>query len=221
MKRIYINFIAVMTLSVVLFSCKKDEFVANETNVGISKITYYPSVTTNGNHLTLINQGSVYTDAGATTKLNGKDYKYTTSGTVNTAVPGVYAIGYTATNEDGFSASDFRTVVVISPNVAANDFSGSYARSTNSSLAVWTKVSAGVYNVFNPGGAPGTNLTVKMINYDGIKIVIPKQFASDGSLTSSASESTVAGATPGTIAKYTMGIVNGGYGTQLRTFTKQ
>ncbi|HMI02519.1 MAG TPA: immunoglobulin-like domain-containing protein [Pedobacter sp.] len=215
----YINYIGLAFVALVLFSCGKETFSYPEGQVGISKITNYPEVETKGDHLTLVNQGSVYTDAGATSTAGGKDIEYKTEGTVNTAVPGVYKISYTAFNADGFSAGDFRTVVVIGNNVAANDFSGNYARNTNASVAKWTKVSNGVYSVFNPGGAPGTNLTVKIINYEGNKIVIPEQISSDGSITSSDQESTTPAA-GGKLSQYKMIIVNGGYGAALRIFDK-
>lgn len=217
----YISYIGLVIFSTVLFSCNKDSFNYKDGYVGISKITYFPAITTNGDHLVIIKQGDVYTDQGATAKLNGADFKYVTTGTVNSSTPGIYSITYTGTNPDGFSASDFRTVVVIGNDVAANDFSGNYARDTNGSVAVWTKVSSGVYTVSNPGGAPGTNLIVTVVNYTGKKIAIPQQLANDGTLTSSASESTTSGTIAGTLAQYSMIIVNGGYGASVRNFAKQ
>ena len=217
----YISYIGLAILSTILFSCNKDSFNYKPGYVGISKITYFPAINTNGDHLVIIKQGDAYTDQGATAKLNGADFKYQTTGTVDSNTPGVYSISYSGTNPDGFSASDFRTVVVIGNDVSGNDFSGKYARTSNGSVAIWTKVSNGVYTVSNPGGAPGTNLIVTVVNYTGKKITIPKQPANDGTLTSSASEATVSGTVAGTLAQYSMIIVNGGYGASLRTFVKQ
>jgi hypothetical protein len=103
------------------------------------------------------------------------------------------------------------------PSAAANDLSGNYARTLNGSVASWTKVAPGVYSVFNPGGAPGTNLTVFVFNPTGFTIKMPVQPASDGTPITSAQESFTNGATP----EYTWQIVNSGYGTALRTFVKQ
>ena len=139
---------------------------------------------------------------------------------MTTTAPGVYTVVYSAVNDDGFTASARRTVVVYSTDAtaAANDLSGNYARTTNASVAVWTKIAPGVYTVFNPGGAPGTNLTVVAINPTGFTIDIPQQQSSDGSVTSSSGESYTPTPAP---AKYTMVIVNPGYGTAARTFVKQ
>jgi hypothetical protein len=215
----YIKYIGLVLVGIAAFSCNKDSFNYKPGYVGISKITYYATVITTGDHLVILAQGASYTDAGATSTLNGKTYKYTASGSVDTNTPGVYHFTYTSVNADGYPASDFRTVVVIGNDVSKNNFSGSYARDTNSSLAIWTKTANGVYSVSNPGGAPGTDLTVVVVNYSGNKITIPYQIGSDGSINSSAQESTTPGPN-GTLLGYSMEIVNGGYGTQVRNFAK-
>jgi hypothetical protein len=138
---------------------------------------------------------------------------------VNTSTPGIYNVVYSAKNKDGFSASTTRTVAVYSTDAtaAANDFSGNYARTTNGSIATWTKIAPGVYTVFNPGGAPGTNLTVIVFNPTGLTIKIPPQKGPDGNTTTSANESYTLTPSP----RYTWQIINPGYGTALRTFIKQ
>ena len=207
-----------MTLS----SCNKDSFNYPPGYVGISKITSYPIITLTGNAYLAVPVGGTYTDPGVSAKAGSADVKVVTTGTVDASTVGVYLITYTATNTDGFSATANRYVAVYSTDVTAqaNDFSGDYARSTNGSIATWTKIAPGVYTVFNPGGAPGTNLTVIVFNQTGNQIFIPDQIAG-GSPTSSAHESTTPGATPGTISQYKMEIVNPGYGTSIRTFNLQ
>lgn len=218
----HISYLGLMLLGLMMFSCQKDSFNYKPGYVGSSKITIYPEITVTGNDYPLIVKGTAYTDAGATAKAGSADIKVVTSSPVNTNVPGVYTVTYTATNADGFSATAHRHVVVYSTDASAqnNDFSGHYARTSNGSVAVWTKIAPGVYSVFNPGGAPGTNLTVIMFNDTGSHVYIPSQDASDWSPTSSASESSTAGPN-GTLAKYSMQIVNPGYGPSLRTFIKQ
>jgi len=217
----YIYYIGLVLVSMGVFSCNKDSFNYKTGYVGSSKITTYPIITVAGDDYIIVQKGGTFTDPGATAKAGTADVKVTaTTIDVNTAA--VYTITYTATNVDGFSATATRHVVVYSTDASAqnNDFSGSYARNTNGSLAVWTKKAPGVYSVFNPGGAPGTNLTVIVFNNTGNKVFIPQQNASDGSSTSSASESSTPGP-GGTLASYKMEIVNPGYGTSVRTFNKQ
>lgn len=217
MKKRYL-FLLISFLSIIA-SCSKDKIINTHDRVGISKVTYYPILTLTGNSIIAIPNGTAYTDPGVKAQAAGADVPVTTSGTVDANTDGVYTLTYSAVNSDGYSASATRKVVVYTTaaDAAANDLSGNYARTTNGSVATWTKIAPGVYTVFNPGGAPGTNLTVVAINPSGFNISIPEQLASDGSPTSSTNESY----TNSNPAKYSWKIVNPGYGTALRTFIKQ
>jgi len=217
MKRKYVFLlIAFVTMAV---SCSKDKIINTHDRVGISKVTYYPILTLTGNSIIAIPNGTAYTDPGVKAEAAGADVPVTTSGTVDANTDGVYTLTYSAVNSDGYSATATRTVVVYTtaPDAAVNDLSGNYARTLNGSIATWTKIAPGVYTVFNPGGAPGTNLTVVAINPSGFNISIPEQIASDGSPTSSTNESY----TNSNPATYSWKIVNPTYGTALRTFIKQ
>lgn len=210
-----------MTLVVgMLFSCKKESFNYKDGYVGRSKITTYPTITMAGNDYLLVPKGTAFTDPGATAKAGDADVPVTAT-TVDVNTAGVYTVTYTATNTDGFSATASRHVIVYATDATAqgNDFSGNYARNTNASVAVWTKLAPGVYSVFNPGGAPDTDLTVIIFNPTGSTIFIPQQNASDGSSTSSSQESSTIGP-DGTLTSYKMAIINPGYGTAVRVFNK-
>jgi hypothetical protein len=208
-----------------LVSCNKADIIDNAQQVGISKITYYPILTVTGPAYATVAKGSAFTDPGATAVAGGANVPVTTSGTVNTNSAGVYIVTYTATNKDGFSASASRFVVVYSTDAgaAAQDFSGNYARTSNGSIATWTKIAPGVYQVFNPGGAPGTNLTVIAFNPTGLIIHVPPQTDSAGGTTSCTNATGGADITYilGPPDKYAWKVVNVGYGTSVRTFIKQ
>jgi len=83
---------------------------------------YYPVVTMAGDASITIDQGTSYSDAGATAEQNGVTLDVVTSvtslyfgysgTTVDVNVPDVYYINYTATNDEGFSATSSRTVTV-------------------------------------------------------------------------------------------------------------
>jgi hypothetical protein len=217
----YLKYIGIAVLGMVLFSCKKDSFNYPEGTVGVSKITTYAEFTLSGEDYVYVKKGDPYVEPGVAAKEGTADLTVTTTGLPDVNTAGVYTVTYSATNKDNFSATASRTVVVYSTDAtaAANDFSGNYARNTNGSVAEWTKVAPGVYQVFNPGGAPGTNLTVIMFNQTGSEVFIPSQIAG-GALTSSTSESSKAGTT-GKLAQYSMAIINPGYGPAVRTFIKQ
>jgi hypothetical protein len=214
MKKISILVIALFSL----VSCNKDKINNTADKVGISKVTHFPILTVKGDNIIAIANGSTYNEPGVTAKAGDADVPVTTSGTVNTSQDGVYTLTYTAVNSDGFSASATRTVAVYTTaaDAASHDLSGTYLRAATGSSAVWTKIAPGVYSVFNPGGSPGTNLTVVAINPSGFKISIPPQMAG-GAITSSSSE-VYTNSTPPT---YSWKIINPGYGTGLRTFVKQ
>lgn len=214
-----IKLITIFLFGIILISCnKKDDFNYPVGTVGTSTITIYPILTLAGDTYVTVPKGSVYSEPGITAKEGDKDLTVTTTGSVNTSTAGVYTLVYSAVNKDGFSASTKRIVVVYSTDAsaAANDLSGKYARNTNGQIAVWTKIAPGVYKVFNPGGALGTNLTVVVFNQTGYQIFIPSQLGSDGSPTSSDLEDS-----SGLPLTYKWKIVNPGYGPSVRTFTKQ
>jgi surface protein with Ig-like domain len=216
-----IKIILVLLIAIIVnASCNKgSDFNYPAGTVGISKIVYFPLVSTIGARLMIIPQGSSFTDPGVDATLNSQPVTPTITGSVDPTTPGVYVINYSASNPQGFSASDFRTVVVIGTDVAANDFSGTYLRAATGVTSTWTKDSTGVYTVENPGGAGvGAGETVIVVNYSGSLISIPQQISPDFGLVSSSSETYNATASPVT---YSWIFHAGGYGTSLRTFTKQ
>ena len=211
----------------IFLACNKDpDFNYPEGTVGSSKIIYYPSVAIKGEKLVIINQGEAYVDSGATAILNGENIEPVVTGEVDSNTPGVYVLNYSASNPEGFSAADFRSVVVMStdPQLDANDFSGNYTRSATGVDAVWTKIGRGVYQVDNPGGAGvGVGFIVTLVNYEGNKISIPQQLAFDPSIgglntISSNSEEYESESVP---VKVHYALTAGGYGDQLRDFVKK
>jgi hypothetical protein len=217
-----IFFIGLISLCLATACNKEPDFNYPEGTVGISKIIYYPSVVIKGEHLIIIHQGDAFTDPGVTALLKGQSVDYTTSGSVDASTPGVYNLDYEAKNPEGYSATDWRTVVVIGEDVAANDFSGTYLREATGVTSTWTKTANGVYTVDNPGGASvGAGYLVTVVNYSGNKIKIPRQLATDPDggigIVSSRSETYNASANPVT---YTWVFLAGGYGTGARIFKK-
>ena len=88
---------------------------ANRTVTVITADTEDPVVTLNGQTSLTLTQGDAFIDAGVTVIDNsGETIDAVVSGdTVDTSVPGVYTITYTATDSAGNSASTTRTVTVV------------------------------------------------------------------------------------------------------------
>lgn len=214
MKR-YLNIIAIGMLVMTFLSCKDDSFNYPEGMVGISKVTVYPILTMNGDQYIFVAKGATYTEPGVTAKVGDAQIDVKTDGQVNTAAAAVYTLTYSAANSDGFSASQSRYVVVYDTKADAvgNDYSGSYKRAGFATFAVWAKVAPGVYFITNPGGAVGNTDKVVAINPTGSTIQIPPQGSPMGAFSS----------TVGTMngGSYSWALSNAGYGSQVRSFSKQ
>jgi len=202
----------ILLASVFLFSCEKDDETAN-----ISRVTTYPLISLKGEEWVPLLQGGSFTDPGVDATIGGEPVEVEVTGAPNTSVPGVYVITYTATNEDGFSASVTRKVGVIAPAAAAMDLTGKYKRNAGvGGISTITKLGPGFYQSDNAGGVadPGPESTVKFFHYEGNKIYGPPQDVQG--TTFSVIDGTV---TPG--VSYTWTVIASGYGDAPRTFVKQ
>jgi hypothetical protein len=207
-----------LLLSVVLFfSCEREL----ETE-GLSRITFYPVITMNGEEWITLLQGSTYTDPGVIATIDDQPVEVSVTQMPNPNqmpdpnVPGVYVTTYTATNKDGYSISVTRKVGVISPETAAMDLSGRYKRNAGAGgISTVTRLGPGFYQTDNVGGVaqPGPATTVRFFHYEGNKVYGPPQNV--GGSIFSVINGTV---TPG--VSYSWVVINPGYGEVLRTFEK-
>jgi hypothetical protein len=110
---------SVLIVSLLLFfSCEKE-------TEGISRITEYATFEMQGDDFMFILVNSTFADPGIAAYEGETELTVDIKGTVNTAVPDVYTIQYSAKNSDGFSASVERNVAVV-PAIPTNDLSGTY-----------------------------------------------------------------------------------------------
>lgn len=95
-------------------SCEKVDHAQSQ------KITYYPTLELSGASSIIIDKGSTFTDPGYYAEMQGLDVtdQVEISSNVNTNASGIYTVTYTIVNEDGFSASASRTVIVLDPSDA-------------------------------------------------------------------------------------------------------
>lgn len=207
------KFILYTLFSVLLFvSCEKEKETGD-----LSKITYYPLITLNGDQWNTIDAGGTFTDPGVVAKEGDAEISVTTEGSVDVNTPGVYTIKYTAVNKDGFDASAYRYVGVISPNVKGTDMSGSYKRNAGAlGVSTVTKISDNFYYANNVGGiaVPDPSVSVYFYHYDTGKLGVPFQFTPGNAFE-------CVNATVELGVKYSWVVINSGYGTALRTFIKQ
>ncbi|MBR4520872.1 MAG: DUF5012 domain-containing protein [Paludibacteraceae bacterium] len=104
-----ILFIATLALLALGFtSCEKE-------SAGLTKITYYAEIALEGESTMIVAKGSEFVDPGFTATMKGEDVsdQVEVSSDVDTSESGVYSIIYSIVNEDGFTASASRTVIVL------------------------------------------------------------------------------------------------------------
>ncbi|PTX12291.1 uncharacterized protein DUF5011 [Pontibacter mucosus] len=213
MKSINKTFMAAMlsVMAFLLLGCEKDDETAN-----VSFVTTYPVVTLLGDQWEVLQVGETFTDAGAEAFEGETAIDFTTSGSVDTSVPGVYVLTYTAVNQDGFSTLERRYVGVITPEAAAIDLSGQYQRTVGDrGISTVTQIEPGLFETNNVGGvaAPGPATTVRFYHYDVGMLGVPPQDVQGSEF--AAVDATVI---PG--VSYSWIVINPGYGTALRTFVK-
>ncbi|HMS29540.1 MAG TPA: DUF5011 domain-containing protein [Saprospiraceae bacterium] len=183
----------------------------------VSQITYYPILTLKGEQWNTIDVGQSFTDLGATATEGGNEINVKVGGDqVNSNIPGVYTITYTAVNKDGFSATEYRYVGVIDPSVKGKDMSGSYKRNAGVfGVSIVTKISDNFYKSDNVGGVAvgGPASTVFFYHYNKDLLGVPLQIVAG-------SPFYCENATVQLGASYKWIVRNSGYGPALRTFLK-
>lgn len=214
MKILNKTFLAIMLSVAALFlsGCEKDDETAN-----VSFVTTYPVVNVIGEQWEVLQVGEAFTDSGATAFEGETSIEYTTSGSVDTNVPGVYVLTYTAVNQEGFTAFNRRYVGVVTPEAAAIDLSGRYQRNAGAmGISTVTQIEPGLFETNNVGGvaAPGPATTVRFYHYDVGQLGVPPQDV-QGSEFAAINATVIPG------VSYTWSVINSGYGAGPRTFVKQ
>ena len=105
---------AFVGIAMIFNSCTDD------STEGLTRITYYPELTLEGDKTLYLDKGASFTDPGYTAILNGEDVsdQVEISTNLNTNKSGIYTISYSIVNADGFSSSASRKIIVTDPNDA-------------------------------------------------------------------------------------------------------
>ncbi len=112
MKKILTFAVIAATLFTGLCSCQK------LTTEGVTRITYYPILTLEGESTVFLDKGATFVEPGYYAELNGEDVtsKVEVKSNINSAVSGVYSVNYSILNEDGFASNASRKIVVLDSN---------------------------------------------------------------------------------------------------------
>ena len=97
---------------------------------GVTRITYYPILTIEGESSMLVDKGTAYVEPGYAAELNGNDVtdEVVVSSNVDVNTSGIYAVTYSIANEDGFSSTVTREVIVLD---ASDPYEGIYMTDPN------------------------------------------------------------------------------------------
>ena len=112
MKKNLLYSMILMLATMFVTSCEKD------STEGLTFVTYYPTLTLEGESIITFPKGSPYQDPGYSATLQGEDVtdQVEVSSNVNTSQSGLYSVTYSITNEDGFAKTASRQVLVVDPN---------------------------------------------------------------------------------------------------------
>lgn len=208
--------LSVLSLALVFTGCKKDE------TDNLSRVKDYPSIVLTGGPAISVPLNSTFSDPGTVTTLGAANLTPKVTGTVNTAVPGVYTISYEAANSEGDTIAVNRLVAVVDPRVTV-DQSGIFDRTgfATNPPATWTRVGNGLYVTANLGGAaPGADYPAYFAQVTPTQVVFPTQNVPGVGSFSFGTPTTTFDAS-GKLTSYSYVVVNPGFGTARRTFTRR
>lgn len=207
------NFLIPVCLAAILalVACESDD------TANVSFVTTYPVISLEGDQILITPLGTAYNEPGATATVGEDEVELQISGTVNSNAPGVYPINYSATNDDGFSRSESRQVVVYDPATDAVDLSGEYVRAATGVTVTVTKIGPSTYHINDAAGFGDTFLDVVFVHTQDDELVVPLQVAPASGITVSS--------IPGTGIITADGFewqlnASSFYGTAVRAFTK-
>jgi hypothetical protein len=152
MNKVY-NFLALMFLVACISGCTREL-----TSEGVSKLTYYVTFQLTNGSFVISPKGTPFADPGYKAMEGPTDVtsKVSVEGTVNANAVGYYVLTYNATNNDGYSSSVSRVVIVYDPAAPSTDISGNYlsnvtrispARAFTGLSVTITRVAPGVFYV--------------------------------------------------------------------------
>lgn len=125
MKKNFLYSMILMLAAMFVTSCEDD------STAGLTRITYYPTLTLEGESFVVAAKGAAYQEPGYSATLQGEDVtdQVEVTSNVDTSKSGLYSVTYTIVNADGFSKSATRKVLVADPN---DPVEGAYYSTANS-----------------------------------------------------------------------------------------
>lgn len=116
-----------------------------ETTEDLSSVTNFPVFEYDS--FTVIAKGTTFS-ANAKAFENGSEIPVTTETNLDSEIPGVYNVTYSAVNSDGIVANAFQTIVVHDPSIVGTDVTGSIVDANNASRTGVITLVEGTTSIF-------------------------------------------------------------------------
>jgi hypothetical protein len=208
--------IIISSILLTVTACKKDYDTVSQVQT-----ESYATITLTGSQFYSIKVGDPAPTVEATAYDSTIKESYTTeldpSG-IDNETPGLYIVPVKTKNKYGYESS-INVYVAVTDIGDDVDLSGTYERTATGGIANITKVSRGLYETDNVGGNAGASTHAYFVQTAADEIIIPDQPTTDGVLAFPTFEFEFDES--GVLTSYAYTIDNPGYGTAVRTFTRQ
>jgi hypothetical protein len=165
--------IGIASLSIISFSCDPDG-----DSVGVSTITYFPSFELVDGESVVIEVGDEFVP-DAIVKEGENELTPVIDNGVDSDVPGIYSVLYSAVNSDGYTGSATQEVVVYDPSIVPTDVRGNIVDVNNSSRTGTITLVPGTTNLFLGSDMAFGGVFPLYFQMDGDEMtVIPQPFPS-------------------------------------------
>lgn len=150
MKRL--NLLILSVLLVAFAGCHK------VTTEGVTQTTYYVDLALEGDDYIFLAKGSSFVEPGYSAIENDEDIssRVVVTSNINSNTPGAYTVNYKVANQDGFTKTASRTVIVYPTTGYTTDVSGLYQ--------------SDLYREVTPSGSGGKTPSMPLVTFDAIPV---------------------------------------------------
>jgi hypothetical protein len=163
--------IAIVALSIISFACESEG-----DSVGVSTVTYFPSFELPDGESTVITVGEEFVP-NAIVKEGDNQLTPAIENGVDSDVPGIYTVLYSAVNSDGYTGSATQEVIVYDPSIVPTDVTGNIVDVKNAARTGTITLVPGTTNLFLGSDMAFGAVFPLYFQMDGDEMtVIPQQF---------------------------------------------
>jgi hypothetical protein len=164
--------IGIVSLSILSAACESEG-----DSFGISTITYFPSFELVDGESVVVETGNEFVPDAIVVE-GENELEPTIDSNVDTEVPGIYNVVYSAINSDGYAGSATQEVIVYDPAIVPTDVTGNIVDVNNSSRKATITLVPGTTNLFLGSDMGFAGVFPLYFQMDGdVMTVVPQTFA--------------------------------------------